>query len=192
MIAEHQYINLLPLWAYDPPPLVMVGGDPYIRALMRTISASEANYAKPYSVLYGGRHVQSLNRHPDVCLPITAGPNEGNCTTAAGRYQFLTSTWLEKAAHYHPRRSQLWLTNTYSFEPQFQDEVVYAWLNDSAAWGVDVSTLLRQGQVEEVLRRLSGTWTSLGYGIESNVMSPRLPHIYQEMLAEELAIANSL
>jgi muramidase (phage lysozyme) len=37
-----------------------------------------------------------------------------------------------------------------------------------------------------VLRRLSGTWTSLGYGIESNTMTARLPRIYQEILQEEL------
>lgn len=190
-ILKQYPVDLLPSWAYDPAPLVMRGGDPYIRALMRTISASESNGAQPYAMLYGGRRISDLSQHPNRCIPIKVGPNRGDCTTAAGRYQFLTSTWEEKAAQYHPQRSQLWLTGTYSFAPEFQDEVVYRWLSDSEAWGRDLSALLRQGSIHTVLARLSGTWTSLGYGLETNTMSSRLPKIYQRMLEEELAIANS-
>jgi muramidase (phage lysozyme) len=36
------------------------------------------------------------------------------------------------------------------------------------------------------LQRLSGTWTSLGYGIEDNAMTGYLPEVYQRMLKEEL------
>lgn len=48
----------------------MQGGDPYIRALMRTISASEANGNRPYSLLYGGQQVKDLSRHPEICVTI--------------------------------------------------------------------------------------------------------------------------
>lgn len=180
------------VWEQSPAPLVMEGGDPYIRALMRTISVSEANDARPYSLLYGGERARDLSRHPDRCLTIMAGPNVGNCTTAAGRYQFLTTTWQEKAKFYHPQPSGFWLWQSYSFEPQFQDEVVYAWLSDSQAWGADLSALLRTGEVSEVLRILSGTWTSLGYGIEDNVHTSTLPEIYEELLKEELESAQAL
>lgn len=190
-MSHGRYINVLPSWAYDPPPLVMDGGDPYVRALMRTISASEANYARPYSILYGGKRFSDLSEHPNQCILITVGPNKGDCTTAAGRYQFLTNTWLEKAEKYHPERSLLWISNSYRFNPEFQDEVVYNWLMDSSAWGIDVSAELRQGDLDTVLRLLSGTWTSLGYGIETNTVSPMLPRIYESMLEDELAIANS-
>ncbi|HEY9653748.1 MAG TPA: glycoside hydrolase family protein, partial [Coleofasciculaceae cyanobacterium] len=78
------------------------------------------------------------------------------------------------------------LWNLYSFEPQYQDEVVYAWLTDKKAWGIDIPQQLRQGNLKPVLRRLSGTWTSLGYGIETNSMTRYLPGIYQRMLQEEL------
>ena len=71
----------------------MKGGDPYIRALMRTISASEANSNRPYSLLYGGQQVSDLSRHPEICVVIVTGHNKGNCSTAAGRYQIINTTW---------------------------------------------------------------------------------------------------
>lgn len=168
------------------PPLVMQRGDPYIRALMRTISTSEANDPQPYSILYGGQHVSDLSHHPELCVTIVSGPNTGNCSTAAGRYQLLNKTWFNIAQRYHPKPSQFLFWKNYSFEPEFQDEVVYAWLSDRSVWGADISVLLRQGKLNQVLRLLSGTWTSLGYGIEDNSMTGQLPAVYQKMLREEL------
>ena len=171
---------------YGTPPLVMEGGDPYIRALMRTISASEANSFYPYHVIYGGKYIKDLSNHPNLCVRIVRGPNRGKCSTAAGRYQFLNTTWYEKSSQYHPQPvSVLWWLQ-YSFEPEYQDAVVYHWLRDPQAWGVDISILLQQGEIEKVLRLLSPTWTSLGYGIEDNSMSQYLPKIYENMLKEEL------
>ncbi|WP_017297321.1 glycoside hydrolase family protein [Nodosilinea nodulosa] len=180
------------VWVSHPEPLAMTGGDPYIRALMRTISAAESNTDQPYNVLYGGAVVQQLNHHPNICVEIVAGPNQGHCTTAAGRYQFLADTWKEKALHYHPRASSWFKAwGDYSFDPESQDLVVYYWLKDSSAWGMDIPTALRDGRLEAVLHRLSGTWTSLGYGIESNSMTARLPHIYDNLLKEELKSSSS-
>ena len=190
----------MPRSAYDPStfhaeqatrpiPLEMRGGDPHIRALMRTISASESNTAAPYHVIYGGQHVKDLSQHPEICVDIVAGPNVGQCSTAAGRYQFLDQTWAIKAKQYHPKgQSLIGFWGDYSFEPQFQDQVVYRWLTDAQAWsGVNIAELLRQGRTDRVFELLSGTWTSLGYGIEDNVVTPYLTQIYQEMLQEELA-----
>ena len=173
--------------AIKPIPLEMAGGDPYLRALMRTISAAESNTLAPYHTLYGGQRINDLSEHPDLCIDIAVGPNLGDCTTAAGRYQFLTTTWLEKSRTYHPRPPR-WYSwwGDYSFEPIYQDEVVYRWLADADFWGVDISQLLREGRLDEVLYLLSDTWTSLGYGIEDNSMTPYLGQIYQEMLIEEL------
>lgn len=183
------------LWLWRPwlllpgtQPLVMDGGDPYLRALMRTISASESNVMRPYHVVYGGDYVGTLDRHPNRCESIGQGPNRGNCSTAAGRYQLLYSTWLELAARYHPQRTADALDATgLSFAPVYQDAVVYAWLQDGR-WG-NVSAQLRQGRIQPVLRRLSGTWTSLGYGIENNSMSRELPKVYQRLVQEELRAA---
>jgi len=180
-----------PVFNVNFPPLVMHGGDPYIRALMRTISASEANSSQPYSILYGGQHVHDLSRHPEQCVTILRGPNTGNCSTAAGRYQLLNTTWFKLAQRYHPQPSGFIFWHSYSFEPEFQDQVVYAWLSDPQVWGADIPQLLRQGNFEQVRRRLSGTWTSLGYGIESNSLTGQLPKIYQKILAEELGSAST-
>ena len=171
---------------YGTQPLAMEGGDPYIRALMRTITASEANVSRPYHVIYGGKLVDDLQEHPQLCVTIVAGPNRGNCTTAAGRYQMLDFTWDKTAKQYHPQPSGFWRWRTYSFEAEYQDAVVHNWLSDPDAWSTDIPELLRQGQINDVLRLLSGTWTSLGYGIETNSMSGHLPQIYQNMLQEEL------
>jgi muramidase (phage lysozyme) len=172
------------------PPLVMTEGDPYIRALMRTISFSEANSKRPYSLLYGGQQVNDLSRHPQICVTIVVGPNTGNCSTAAGRYQIINTTWAKIAPRYHPNPSQVIFWSSYSFEREYQDIVVYRWLNDPKVWGTDLSKLLRQQQLNEVLRRLSPTWTSLGYGIETNSNTQLLPKIYQKVLAEELKAAS--
>lgn len=170
----------------------MTGGDPYIRALMRTISAAESNINEPYNVLYGGQLVSQLSSHPNTCVEIVAGPNRGQCTTAAGRYQFLTSTWQEKARQYHPKPpGWLGVWGDYSFDPESQDLVVYHWLKDTSAWNFDIPTALREERLDDVLRRLSGTWTSLGYGIESNSMTARLPRIYENLLKEELGRSTS-
>ncbi|TAF10082.1 MAG: glycoside hydrolase [Nostocales cyanobacterium] len=182
-----------PVFEKQQPPLVMKEGDPYIRALMRTISFSESNTKRPYSVLYGGQQVNDLSRHPQRCVTIVVGPNTGNCSTAAGRYQIINTTWYEIAPRYHPNPSQSMFWNNwknYSFEAEYQDVVVYRWLNDTKVWGVDISQLLRQKKLTEVLRRLSPTWTSLGYGIETNSNTRFLPKVYEKLLQEELAAAN--
>ena len=185
-------LMLLLLWLWRPwlllpgtRPLVMEGGDPYLRALMRTISASESNVMRPYHVMYGGDYVGTLDRHPNRCESIGQGPNRGNCSTAARCYQLLYGTWLELAARHHPDRSNDPLDATeLSFAPEYQDMVVYAWLSEPR-WG-KLSEQLRRGQVQPVLRRLSGTWTSLGYGIENNSMSRELPRVYKLLLEDEL------
>ena len=168
------------------PPLVMKGGDPYIRALMRTITASESSGNRPYSQLYGGQQVSDLSRHPEVCVTISTGPNTGNCSTAAGRYQIINTTWYQLVPRYHPKPMRLMFWSNYSFEPEYQDVVVYRWLSDSGVWKTDISQQLRQGNLKVVLRKLSPTWTSLGYGIENNSITGSLPKVYQEVLQEEL------
>ncbi|WP_310482517.1 glycoside hydrolase family protein [Chamaesiphon sp. VAR_48_metabat_403] len=170
------------------PPLVMTGGDPYIRALMRMISASEASDRRPYSVIYGGSYAKSLDRHPEKCVRIANGPNINNCSTAAGRYQMINTTWAAMSKKYHPQPDCVlyFFQCTYSFEPEYQDAVVHAWLSDEQFWKMNIPQTLKNGDLEKVRKRLSSTWTSLGYGIETNTVTPKLAGIYQKILKEEL------
>lgn len=186
---QPQYHGIIPTFEKAKiPPLMMEGGDPHIRALMRMISASESNDLRPYSVLYGGSHVENLSRHPEKCIRIVNGPNMNNCSTAAGRYQMINTTWATMAKKYHPNPDKvLWMnTGGYSFHPEYQDAVVHAWLSDEKFWGMNISQLLKDGELNKVRKRLSSTWTSLGYGIENNTMTPELPRIYERLIREEL------
>ena len=100
--------------------------------------------------------------------------------------EYFNTTWYQIAPRYHPKPMQMMLWTNYSFEAEYQDAVVYRWLNDSKVWGADIPKLLQQQKLNDVLRKLSPTWTSLGYGIENNSVSSSLPKIYQQILKEEL------
>jgi len=176
-----------PFYRLDPQPLVMQGGDPYIRALMRTISASESNDPDPYHLMYGGQHFSGDHR-PNRCLPIHAGVNKGRCSTAAGRYQMLFSTWRTVSNRYLTPNAQ----GLILFTPNNQDLAVYRWLQDHSSWQRhNFADMLRANQLDQVLRVLSPTWTSLGYGIADNVFTQRLPNVYQRMLEQELHSTDS-
>jgi len=69
----------------------------------------------------------------------------------------LNITWREKA-QLSPQPSRFIFWESYSFEPEFQDMVVHAWLSDSQAWGTDISRLLRQ----ESWLKCSGCFLALG------------------------------
>jgi len=166
-------------------PLLLKGGNPYLRALMRTITYSEANDPYPYNVIYGGEHIRDLSKHPKKCVPI---PKRSLCSTAAGRYQFLDFVWLEKAKKYHPDPDGILWWKSYSFEPIYQDLVVYRWLNDPQAWGFNVAQKLKNKQEKKVFCSLSSTWTSLPCGKEKNVNTDQLlTKVYPLKLKEECA-----
>jgi muramidase (phage lysozyme) len=152
--------------------LVMRGGDPYLRALMRTIATERE---RPYSLLPGGGRIDDFSRHPDRCWPKASA----DCTTAAGRYRFLATTWLRQAAKYHPRPDGIWPVQRYPFTPEAQDVVTYRWLSDAQAWHGDLKVLLRQGQIYAVFDRVSPVWTSL----RSSEFAAR----YDALLSDELA-----
>lgn len=164
-----------PLKLADPPgdALVMRGGDPYLRALMRTIATDTL---RPYSQLPGGGRIDDFSRHPDRCWP----QSQPDCTTAAGRYRFLTPTWIAQAAKYHPRPDGIWPFQRYPFTPEAQDVVIYRWLSDPQAWKGDLKTLLYQDQIYSVFDRLSPVWISL----RSDDFIARYDRLLQEELAQ--------
>jgi muramidase (phage lysozyme) len=93
--------------------------------------------------------------HPRISERILSGPNKGKTSDAAGRYQFLSSTWDQ----YKPGKA---------FTPENQDIAAYRLA--IAAYGYGESGLLKdlKSDPAKVARKLSGTWTSLPGGIEPN------------------------
>jgi muramidase (phage lysozyme) len=147
------------------------------RALLDTIASTEAN---SYDVMYGGKKFGSYADHPRVNVPITSGPNAGRTSSAAGRYQFLASTWDRQA-------KKLGLKD---FSPASQD--VAAWdlakTDYKRNTGRDLEADLKSNDPQVIAgigRALSGTWTSLPGGIEQGQGSGRMNRTYQRALERQ-------
>ena len=141
------------------------------RALLATIGGPEAG--GQYNVRYGGAHFDGYDDHPRIHERITSGPNAGKTSDAAGRYQFLSSTWDEA-------KKALGLT---SFSPANQDKAAW-WLAQRDyrnATGGDLTEALKSGdpaKLAGVARALHGTWTSLPGGIEEGTTSGKFASAY--------------
>jgi muramidase (phage lysozyme) len=83
-------------------------------ALLNTIASTES---PGYDVMYGGEKFEDFSKHPNRAKLITSGPNKGKFSTAAGRYQFIHSTWEEA-------KNTLGLPD---FSPESQDRAAW-WL----------------------------------------------------------------
>lgn len=132
------------------------------RALLDAIAGSES---PDYSTIYGGRKFQDFADHPRQAVPIRTGPNAGNVSTAAGRYQFLARTWDEVAKE----------AGLPDFSPDNQDLGAWHLANKTyqQRTGRDLEKDLTAAQgnpnaVKGIARYLSGVWTSLPGGIEPN------------------------
>ena len=118
------------------------------RQVLNKIASGEAN---SYNEIYGGHTFNSFDDHPRIAVPIQSGPNVGKTSSAAGRYQFLGSTWDDEA-------KRLGLKD---FTPDSQD---------TAAWDLAQRTYLQKtgraltqdaqaGSVD--WSQLGGQWESL-------------------------------
>ena len=152
--------------------------NPYQRAFLDAIAAKES--AQRYNVMYGGKTFSDYSDHPRIGSTITSGPNRGKVSRAAGKYQFIPSTWDEQAA-------KLGLTD---FSPENQD--LAAW--DLAATryakntGGDLNAVVQSGDprlVAEAGSALRDTWTSLPGGIESGTNSNGFVSAYMNALQSQ-------
>jgi muramidase (phage lysozyme) len=143
------------------------------RALLDTIATDEAN---GYDVIYGGRRFTDFSDHPNIAVPITSGPNKRRTSSAAGRYQFLFSTWKNE-------QRQL---NLPDFSPQSQDKA--AWHLAQTVYrrqtNGDLLSDLKNGIFDKVGPALHGTWTSLPGGIEQGANANRFVNNYTRNLAK--------
>lgn len=130
---------------------------PEARGLLDTIAKNES--AGRYNVRYGGatdKTFQDFTDHPRIAEPITSGPDVGKTSSAAGRYQFIGSTWDQQA-------KKLGLKD---FSPANQDAAAWdlAQTEYKAKTGKDLLTVLKSGDTSDVLPSLSGQWSSLPGG----------------------------
>lgn len=154
---------------------------PYAQALLDTIAGTES---PGYNVIYGGRRFSDYSRHPGVAVPISSGPNVGQTSSAAGRYQFLGSTWAQQA-------KKLGLTD---FSPASQD--IAAWDLAKTSYGartgrnleVDLQNPAMLGQIGE---SLSPVWTSLPGGIEAGTNHSKFANAFQKALGGPSGTATS-
>lgn len=123
------------------------------KALLDAIAGSES---RGYNSRYPSKTFDNgYKDHPRIRERILSGPNRGKTSNAAGRYQFLSTTWDQ----YKPGKA---------FTPENQDIAAYRLA--IAAYGYGERGLIKALQKDplKVANKLSGTWTSLPGGIEKN------------------------
>lgn len=149
------------------------GGMPqHRRALLDTISGPESG--GDYDIVYGGGRFDDFSDHPRRAVAITSGPNKGKTSSAAGKYQFLGSTWDQY-------RDKLGLPD---FSPGSQDTAAWELASDTYrdATGGDLDEVLQSNDPQSIAnvgKVLNGVWTSLPGGIEQGTNTDRFLSAFQ-------------
>jgi len=142
------------------------------KALLDAIAGAEAG---GYNARYPSKTFNNgYKDHPRIPEPTP----DGRTSDAAGRYQFLSSTWDA----YKPAKA---------FTPENQD--VAAWKLATAVYGYGVSGIVKDLQKDpmKVADKLKGTWPSLPGGSQTNVHTSGFLKRYQAALKKykELTIS---
>lgn len=151
------------------------------RALLDVIASSESG--GKYNKLYGGGTFDDYSKHPEVPVPITSGPNAGRTSSAAGRYQFIGSTWKKIARKYGLR----------DFSPESQDKGAWYLAQEAFArktGGASLAKALQSGDPEVIAQAaaiLSREWTSLPGGIEQTQKVDTFMRRYNRALSRQAA-----
>jgi muramidase (phage lysozyme) len=147
---------------------------PVARALLETIAGPESK--GDYNVIYGGSQFDDYSDHPRQPVMITSGPNKGKYSTAAGKYQFLGSTWDDIAERY----------DIPDFSPASQDQAAWALATEEYRrdTGRDLEADLASGDLSRVAPSLRNQWTSLPGGIEQGIGGTAFANAYASNLGK--------
>ncbi|WP_180072224.1 glycoside hydrolase family 104 protein [Acinetobacter sp. YH12200] len=107
--------------------------NPNVRKYLDFIAQAEG-VKHGYNTMFGNERIASLGAHPNVRKEFKQTDGKTNFTTAAGRYQFLNSTWNNLAKQYGFR----------DFSPQSQDMGA-------------IALIAQRGALDDVL---NGNWQS--------------------------------
>lgn len=119
--------------------------DPNARTALDLIAAAEG-VAHGYNTMFGNTVIDSLADHPRERRGFTQTDGQANQTSAAGRYQFLESTWDDAAR----------AIGASDFGPENQDLAALYLIDRAGALDPVV-----RGDFASALPRLGSTWASL-------------------------------
>jgi muramidase (phage lysozyme) len=132
------------------------------RALLATIGGPGFESNGTYGQRFGGPDITDFSKHPAIRETITSGPNKGNWTDAAGRYQFISTTFADQA-------KKLGLTD---FSPKSQDAAAWNLAKETYAGkykGRDLTQdLANPAYLPKILSALKTQWSSLPGGVEQS------------------------
>lgn len=126
--------------------LQVLRNNPNVQSFLNMISAAEGTTRNGYATAFGGGRIPSLAAHPGIRSSFTQADGKKNTTTAAGRYQFLQSTWNNV-------QRKLGLPD---FGPASQDLAAIELLKESGALPAIV-----KGDFKTAVQRAGKTWASL-------------------------------
>ena len=119
--------------------------NPNVRKMLDLIASAEG-VKHGYNTVFGNQRFESLGQHPNIRKQFKQTDGKTNTTTAAGRYQFLNSTWQGLAKRYGLR----------DFSAQNQDLGALALIAQKGALKNVVN-----GDYQGAVGKLGGTWASL-------------------------------
>ncbi|MGK7920981.1 MAG: glycoside hydrolase family 104 protein [Trichodesmium sp.] len=142
---------------------------PKIRAFLDTIAVTEGTTGpQGYHRQYTGSHFSSFKDHPRE-LKCAMSNGKELCSDAAGRYQFLSTSWDRFAP----------MVKAKNFSPIYQDRVAIELIREKNALED-----IEEGRIEEAFRKLYMVWPSFGEtATDAERLMPKLVGIYQEKLA---------
>jgi muramidase (phage lysozyme) len=124
----------------------------YQKALHDAIAFAEGTrgYSKDgYNVMFSFKLASSCNRHPNQCIRFGS-----TCSTAAGRYQFLTKTWNAIAQ----------ARNLTTFEPENQERGAAYLISTTRKVSVPQDRPMTATEFSNAMAKLSYEWASLPPG----------------------------